>query len=768
VRYTPQQNGRAERLNRTLLEKTRCLLFQANLPAEFWAEAISTANYLRNLVSVSTVIKTPYELFYQKVPDVARLRVFGCSAHVQMPAQLRKKLDKRSMQGIFVGYEQNQKAWRVMCPTDDGRWKLHISRDVQFVEHLHGIEVLRKPQEDDDYVDIGAWLTQEIEDRSTEAETEDSVAQQQVPLGGENDGEVIEAENLSGENAIQHSEQEDVAVQEEASSGEVSEGEQQQPPVRRSSRVSAAPDRYDPAAYASNAQTSHDEPKTLTEVRMRPDAELWDQAMQEELTALWEKGVYEWVDKPTHKKILPAKWVYKIKRDKKGAIEKYKARLVAKGFLQKPGVDYGEVFAPASSLVTLRLLLSIAAEKDYDVHQLDVKTAFLNGDLEEEVYLQPPEGYEDKQGRVWLLKKALYGLKQAAQAWHKKLKDSLEKVGLHPSDSDPCLFIGQFDDGHQVHLLIHVDDALIVGPTAAVREVKSKFSSLFEVRDLGEAALFLGLEIVRDRAAGTLWLGQSQYAEQKLEQFGMRDCNPRGTPLEVNLQLGPDGETLQSNMPYSEIVGSLLYLAVCTRPDISHSVGMLSRFVSAPKLEHWHALKGVLRYLRGTSKLGLMFRRGDGLVGYSDSDYAGDLIKRRSTSGYVFMNAGAAVLWGSKLQATVAVSTCEAELIAAARAIKEALWLRKLLADIQGSYSCVKLMMDNQSTLSLVKNPAIGAQTRTKHVDVKYNFARHCVSIGAIDAKFVRTSEMIADMFTKQLPGPAFRKHRESIGLKFK
>jgi hypothetical protein len=491
---------------------------------------------------------------------------------------------------------------------------------------------------------------------------------------GENGGEVMQAENLSTENSVQHEEE----VEEEASSAEISE--QQQPPVRRSSRVSAAPDRYDPAAYANSAEPSPtDEPRTLREVRMRPDAELWDQAMQEELTALWEKGVYEWVDMPTHKRVLPAKWVYKIKRDKKGAIEKYKARLVAKGFLQKPGVDYGEVFAPASSLVTLRLLLSIAAEKDYDVHQLDVKTAFLNGDLEEEVYLQPPEGYEDKQGRVWLLKKALYGLKQAAQAWHKKLKDSLVKVGLHPSESDPCLFIGQFNDGHAVYLLIHVDDALIVGSSAAVREVKSKFSSLFEVRDLGEAVFFLGLEIVRNRTAGTLWLGQSQYAEKKLEQFGMRDCNPRVTPLEVNQQLGPDGETLPSNMPYSEVVGSLLYLAVCTRPDMSHSVGMLSRFVSAPKLEHWHALKGVLRYLRGTSKLGLMFRPGAGLIGYTDSDYAGDLVKRRSTSGYVFMNAGAAVLWGSKLQTTVAVSTCEAELIAGARAIKEALWLRKLI-----------------------------------------------------------------------------------------
>ena len=189
--------------------------------------------------------------------------------------------------------------------------------------------------------------------------------------------------------------------------------------------------------------------------------------MQAELRALWEKGVYEWVSKPTHKKTLPARWVFKIKRDEKGSIEKYKARLVAKGFMQKAGVDYDDVFAPASSHVTLRLLLSIAAQKTYDVHQLDVKTAFLNGELDEEVYLEPPEGATDVQGRVWRLKKALYGLKQAAQAWHMKLKASLAKIRLYASEADPCLFLGKIH-GEATYILIHVDDALIVGTPAGV------------------------------------------------------------------------------------------------------------------------------------------------------------------------------------------------------------------------------------------------------------------------------------------------------------
>jgi hypothetical protein len=661
---------------------------------------------------------------------------------------------------------------------------------VHFVEHIRGSEALKEHVNAEESFDVGVW-----------AVDDEDMPQEQLHLGGEmaeipvaeqsEESAVVQDEAASesgsgGDTQLdQHVAEQGIDAGQVSDSGDSSEheaigvehnelAEPQQP--RRTTRVRGQPDRFDPAAYSAAAGSSSeyrsdvltDEPKTLQEVQMRSDVELWQQAMREEFKALAEKGVYEWVDKPAHKTPLPAKWVFKVKRDERGAIEKYKARLVAKGFMQKPGVDYDEVFAPASSLVTLRLLLSIATQKDFDIHQLDVKTAFLNGELTEEVYLRPPEGFEDRQGKVWLLKRALYGLKQAAQAWHATLKSRFATIGLHPSESDPCLFVDTTCK-EQTYVVIHVDDALIVGPSASVLAVKSRISSLFEVRDLGEATLFLGLEIVRDRQRGTLWLGQSQYAAKKLAQFGMTESNPRVTPLDANQQLGPTGESLKESVPYSEAVGSLLYLAVCTRPDLSHSVGMLSRFVGDPKVCHWHAVESILRYLRGTDKLGILFRKdGGGLVGYSDSDYAGDLVKRRSTSGYVFLNAGGAILWGSKLQVTVAASTCEAELIAGSKAIKEALWLRKLVADVSGRFVAVKLLMDNQSALTLVKNPAAGAQTRSKHVDVQYNFARHRVIKGEIDAQFVRTQYMIADMFTKQLASPMYRTHRENMGMRFK
>jgi hypothetical protein len=504
----------------------------------------------------------------------------------------------------------------------------------------------------------------------------------------------------------------------------------------------------------------------MIRVQKRADSELWTASMNTELAALAEKQVYSWSDLPQGRKALPSRWVFKIKRTQTGDVDKYKARVVAKGFLQTEGVDYTEVFAPGGSLPTLRLLLSHAAANDLGVRHLDVKTAFLNGDLREEVYLQPPAGIKGPVGKVWRLHKALYGLKQAAQSWYEKLRKSLTSAGFVVSQSDPCLYIASHNS-ERVFLLIHVDDVLIVGCDAAVEYAKSMFCKLFEARDLGEASLFLGLQIARDRSKGVLWLGQTQYTNEVLKKYRHENCVPRVSPIDANMQLSAEGESIGDDVPFSAAIGSLLYLAVFTRPDITHAVNMLARYMSKPKQQHWNALKGVLRYLRGTSELGLLYCRNAGcIIGYSDADYAGDPVMRRSTSGYLFLNAGAAIVWGSKLQTTVAASTCEAEFIAGARAVKEALSLRKLIFDLSGKWQAVKILMDNQSALVLIKNPAAGAQNRTKHIDVAYNFARHRVQVGQIEACFVPTQKMIADIFTKQLPGPSYRMHKENLGLR--
>jgi hypothetical protein len=410
------------------------------------------------------------------------------------------------------------------------------------------------------------------------------------------------------------------------------------------------------------------------------------------------------------------------------------------------------------------VLLSLAAQKDYDAHQLDVKTAFLNGDLDDEVYMKCPPGF-DVPGKVWRLQKALYGLRQAAQAWHKKLKTSLLKSGFIVSPTDPCLYMIEHQ-GECVYLLVHVDDCLLVGNNAGVKYATDVIKSLFDVKDMGAVSLFLGLDVIRDRAARKLWLGQPRYVVSMLNQFGMLDCKPRVAPLDTGLQLSTDGEPLGAGTPYNALVGSLLYLAMCTRPDIAHAVGMLSRFVSDPRTVHWQAAKSVLRYLSGTQNLGLLYDdRTQQFIGYTDSDFAGDVTQRKSTGGFVFMFGGAAVAWSSKLQSIVATSTCEAELVAAARAVKEALYFGKLMADVCGAFHPLTLCVDNQAAVVLLRNPAAGANNRTKHVDVCYQFARHRVAIGDVKVEYISTTHMVADIMTKQLPGPVFRTHRASMGV---
>jgi hypothetical protein len=465
---------------------------------------------------------------------------------------------------------------------------------------------------------------------------------------------------------------------------------------------------------------------------------------------------------------VETKWVFTIKRDANGNVERYKARLVAKGFQQREGVDFNEVFAPVSKHSTLRALLATVAERDLHLHQLDVKTAFLNGDLEEVIYMRQPAGYEQGGPRtVCRLRKALYGLRQAPRAWHAKLKSTLEKMGFEASVADASLFVRN-QGGHVVYLLVYVDDILIASQDlATVTTVKVELGSEFDVRDLGESKFFLGMEITRSREDGTVKLSQARAIKDLVSKFELGAAKTKSTPISVTTRLckGDSNEVDKTRVPYVQLVGSLLYLASCTRPDISQAVGALSRYMAHPTEHHWSTAKGVLRYLAGTSDLGIVFKRGEGtLVGYCDADYAGDVDTRRSTTGYVFLFGGGAVSWSSKLQPTVALSTAEAEYMAAASAVREALWLRKLLGDL--GYDCtqpVPILCDNQAALKLLVNPIVSA--RSKHIDVLHHFARERVALREVCFDYCRTESMIADCLTKAVPEHKFLTCSSGMGL---
>jgi hypothetical protein len=435
-----------------------------------------------------------------------------------------------------------------------------------------------------------------------------------------------------------------------------------------------------------------------------------------------------------------------------------------KGYRQVEGVDYDEVFAPVSKYATLRAALSIAAERDYEIHQVDVKNAFVQGDLHEEVWVEQPEGYATKPGFACRLNKALYGLKQAPRAWHARLDAELITEGYVASNADASLYT---HPALESFILIYVDDILIITKDAELaNDTKRWLMSKFDARDLGEASYYLGIKLTRNREHKTIKLTNEKMITELAFKYDLTDAKPRDIPMSLGMRLTKDeGDPLDTAVhPYSSLVGALLYLSITTRPDISFVVGALSRFMSCPTTVHWGIAKGVLRYLATTSSLGITYRgSGTPLVGYCDSDYAADTDTRRSTTGYIYVLNDGVITWSSKRQPTVAASTTEAEYMAAAAAVKEAMWLRHLFAAFKVNLGTIPIFSDNQGAIKLLRNPV--SSMRSKHIDIVHHFARERVARGEVSFTYVSTDKNPADALTKPLPIGKFECFRAMMGM---
>ena len=542
------------------------------------------------------------------------------------------------------------------------------------------------------------------------------------------------------------------------------------------------------AVKAGIAKLEQDTPNTYREAINSPDSEKWKVAMHKEITSCLEKEVWDEVhvkDLSPGTNILPVKWVYKIKIDETGTAVIYKARLTPKGFRQKEGVDYFDVFAPTGKYKTERFGLSMTARWDYELEQMDVPTAFLNADLEEDVYMHLPDGYRDgKEGIVLRLKKSLYGLKQAPRNWSIRLKSFIiDILGYTSTVSDPCLFWKRSKTSRLMLLFVFVDDIQTSFHNDDRREWEYSKRNLvkeFNTKDMGPSSWMLGMRITRDRQTRTITLDQEVYITKALEKYGYAECTTRPTPEVVGAaSQDPSEEQSQptDRQRYMEITGTLMYAAISTRPDIAHAVFYLASHMVAPTRMHMAAADRVMRYLAGTRKMGLAFgSRNGGALGdsrghtrtqvdicaYADADWANSRGDRRSITGWVSKVNGDPISWSSKKQRTVALSTCEAELYAESAAIQEVLWLRGLLKEI-GLQSQVGSIVygDNQSTIAITKNGIKGE--RTKHVDVKYHFVSETVDRGDVQLKWIPTAEQQADIFTKALPQPIFEKLRSQI-----
>ncbi len=739
--YTPQQNGAAERFNRTLVERARSMLIDAGLPTRMWGEAVMAANYLRNRLPVRDKDSTPWQLLVGEQPDLSHLRAFGARAYVLTPQQFRTKLDPSSKPGVMVGYLPGNTGYRVLL---DSTGKVVTSREVLFDESIMPRQApSMAPQRSGMTVD----LMHDV-DGSSPLHTE-------APATG--------AGAAGPSNTTAATEQ--TPATEEAA--DPSEPAPQRLRTSARSNRGAPPQRYHDSYVHMAVELK--EPATLEEAYSSPQSEQWQEAVAEELEALEANQTWEQCALPHGKQAIPTKWVFKVKRDSTGNIERFKARLVVKGYRQQEGIDYTEVFAPVSHYSTLRALLAKVAAEDLELHQLDFKTAFLNGVLEEEVYIQPPPGSyggQFKPGQALRLHKALYGLKQAPRTWHQRLHQELTEIGLQASEADPGLYTSSEGD---IYVLVYVDDLLIAAPDInSISSLMERLQRTFKARDLGEAGTFLGITIMRDRVKKTIRLHQSRLIKHLLEQYQLEAANPRSTPFNTGLQLtASEGTPLTPDQAsiYGNLVGTLLYISNCSRPDIAYAAGVLARFLAQPTTTHWTAAKGVARYIAGTANAGLVYGGDSRLImeGYCDADYAGDPDTRRSTTGYVFLMGGAAISWSSKRQPIVTASTMEAEYVAAAAAVKEALWLRKLRADLRLSTEPPTINGDNQSTLKLLRNPI--ATQRSKHIDVAYKFARERVARGELAFKYVNSSDMLADCLTKALAKQSHMKCCEGMGL---
>ncbi|KAG8482597.1 hypothetical protein CXB51_024457 [Gossypium anomalum] len=450
-------------------------------------------------------------------------------------------------------------------------------------------------------------------------------------------------------------------------------------------------------AYALNVAEDIDtnqESSNYSEVVSCEDSEKWMFAMQEEMESLHKNRTWDLVKLPKGKKVVHCKWVFKKKEGTPGVEEpRYKARLITKGYSQIPGVDFTDVFSLVVKHSSIRALLGIVAMHDLELEQLDVKTAFLHGELEEDIYMQQPEGFivSEKEDYVCLLRKSLYGLKQSPRQWYKRFDSFMTSHDFKRSSLDSCVYFKKNSDDSFVYLLLYVDDMLIAAKDKGeIRKVKAQLSEEFEMKDLGPVKKILGTEILRYRKANKLYLSQKGYIEKVLCRFNMQSAKPVSTPLAAHFRLSStlspqsdDEIEYMSHVPYSSAVGSLMYAMVCSHLDLSYTVSAVSRCMANPDKEHWKAVQWIFRYLRGTTDVCLQFgRTKDGVIWYVDADFAGDLDRRRSLTGYVFTNGGCAISWKGTLQTTVTLSTTEAEYMAITEACKEAIWLKGLFSEL--------------------------------------------------------------------------------------
>ncbi|KAI3701418.1 hypothetical protein L6452_26471 [Arctium lappa] len=713
---SPQQNGVVERKNRTLCEAARSMLSESNLPTYFWVEAVNTACFTQNRsIIVKRHNKTSYEVFYGRKPNIGFLHVFGCLCFILNDREHLGKFDPKADEGIFVGYSLSSKAYRVY---NLRRKCIDESIHVKFDDH-------KTSSLSCDDTELHEWIIYCVREES---------------LNIPSSGPTYVPFSVSS-SSLHHSPE--ISKQVSSSSELVAPTEPTSPtkPTLHSSPIhhthpiptDPSPSNTFPAPLPPAIKWTKDHPinqiigdqqagvqtrrgvgniclyvnfLSIIEPKKIEEAladSCWVTAMQEELSQFERNKVWRLVPRPFGKTIIGTKWVFRNKMDEVGTVIRNKSRLVAQGYRQEEGIDYDETFAPVARLEAIRIFLAHAAHKNFRVFQMDVKSAFLNGELVEEVYVKQPPGFEDPSHpyHVFKLDKALYGLKQAPCAWYDTLSDFLLSNRYTRGKIDNTLFLKK-TKGNIILVQIYVDD-IIFGATDEnlCQEFAFLMKSKYEMSMMGELTFFLGLQI--KQTSEGIFICQNKYIRYLLKKFDFENCSSMKTPMVPPLKIHADstGKSLDITN-YRGMIVSLLYLTA-SRPDIMYATCLCARYQANPKESHLAAVKRIFRYLKGTMDLGLWYPKDSGfdLIGYSDSDFAGSKVDRKSTTGSCQLLGGNLVSWSSKKQNSVSTSTAEAEYIAAGSCCAQILWMKNQLQDYDKVYSHVLILCDNSSAKPL-------------------------------------------------------------------
>lgn len=695
--YSPQMNGKSERMNRSLLDKARTILNESELPRHLWGQAVLTATYLLNRCpSKSINFEIPAKIFDREF-ILTKLRVFGCKAWAIILPR-RDKFSERAISGRMVGYAKN--GYKIWDPKTD---TVIVSRDVRFDETNN------KYQDDTETTCEGNYYYDQRYETKEEYDTK-------VKQDNEKD-----TENLN--NIDEQEKTRERATEVKSRTG-------------RAIKTPSYLNEYE--LHQAYCLLNVEEPENY-DGAMKTG---WKEAIENEIKALEKMNTFTETELPDNGEIIDAKWIFKVKEN-----GQKKARLVARGYQIKKNEEFGKNYAPVARMSTVRTLLAEAVQKDWSIRQLDVPTAFLNGKLESEIYLKPPEGIKVSLNKVLKLNRGLYGLRESPKVWNQRFNEYMERKGFTRSKHDFCLY---FSKEISVILLIYVDDILITGVKDNIETIVQGLKEEFEVKDFGFPKTFLGMEI--EKLENGIKIKQKRQINKMLEKFGMKECKGVTTPIVKGYQLD-QSEPVTTEVPYRQLIGALMFVATVSRPDICYATSYLSQYLDKPTQSLWTQAKRTLRYLKQTADVGLLYVKNEdvSLHTYSDADWAGDSNDRKSMSGSVTLYCNKAVAWFSRKQNCIALSTVEAEYIAGATSACDLLYMKGLYQDISGPECEVKcvLLIDNKGAIQLSKS--LENSKRTKHIDIKFHFLKDLTDKKEIDIEYVSTDCNLSDMMTKSL-----------------